>query len=445
MPKTSQLRRRLKGMFKAKGHIDAIAGTRILGWSFADGASVRVEASVGGKVIAAVVPTLPRHDIAHAFPGWERALVSGFALDLPPEVLPSNDVIDVTIIARAMSSIHLSRKLAQISVAGSETIARLTNPSSTGTVGPFPKDVIDTVFAVWPETERDLTSAAAQADFVDRLRTILRTQALRSAPAITDYVRYLQAVWAHFRFVDAFFPTVNPTAVKNSPDFNCKPNSIYEIIAIAHQLYVLKSYGITGDFAEFGCFKGFSSAMLSFACRQLDLKMHIFDSFEGLPPADGSGYRAGEYAGTLDEVRTNVTRYGAIEVVEFHPGFFNDTFRNYRPPELMCLWMDVDLESSSRDLMVVADRLDPRATVFSHESESGMFVDGEVVNAPRLDNPIPPMLDRFTALGRPLVGRFVRGSTGAFWPREGGVPALDNHVLIDLVTAASDPDQRSPG
>jgi O-methyltransferase len=263
MPKTSQIRRRLKGMFKAKGHIDAIAGTRILGWSFADGASVRVEASVGDKVIASVVPSLPRHDIAHAFPGWKRALVSGFALDLPPEVLPSNDVIDVTIIARAVSPIHLSRKLAQISVAGPETIARLTNPSRTGTVGPFPKDVIDTVLAVWPETEGDLTSIAAQAVFVDRLRTILRTPALRSAPAITDYVRYLQAVWAHFKFVDAFFPTLNPTAVEHSPDFNCKPNSIYEIIAIAHQLYVLKSYGVPGDFAEFGCFKGFSSAMLS--------------------------------------------------------------------------------------------------------------------------------------------------------------------------------------
>lgn len=439
MPEKSQIRRRLKGMFKAKGHVDAIAGTRILGWSFADGAAVRVEASAGDRVIASVVPALPRKDIAHAFPGWKGALASGFVLDLPPGARPANDVVDVTITTRAASPIHLSRTLARISVAGPETIARLAAPADTGLVGPFPKDVIDTVFAVWPDTPRDLTSVAAQAAFVARLRTILRTPALRSTPAITDYVRYLQAVWSHCKFVDGFFPTLNPTAVEGSPDFNCKPNSIHEIIAIAHQLYVLKSYGVAGDFAEFGCFKGFSSAMLSVACRQLGVKMHIFDSFEGLPPAEGSGYRAGEYAGTLDEVRANVTRYGAIEVVEFHQGFFSDTFRDYRPPDLMCLWMDVDLESSSRDLMVVADRLDPRATLFSHESEPGMFVDGEVASAPRPDNPIPPMLDRFAELGRPLVGRFVRGSTGAFWPRTGGVPALDNHVLIDLVTAAGDP------
>jgi O-methyltransferase len=37
------------------------------------------------------------------------------------------------------------------------------------------------------------------------------------------------------------------------------------------------------EFAEFGCFEGYSSAMLSYACRELELKMHILDSFEDLP------------------------------------------------------------------------------------------------------------------------------------------------------------------
>lgn len=431
----SQLRRRLKGMFKAKGHIDAIAGNRVLGWAFADGASVRVEAAIGRKVIASIVPALPRHDIANAFPGWNRALMSGFVLDLPETALPDGGVTDVKITVRADSPVHLSRALAEVTIAGKQTTAIFDHPAESGAIGPFPKAVIDQLATLWPEVCQDLDSVAGQTAFVAKLRTILRTPSLRSAPAITDYVRYLQACWAHFKFVDGYFPTLNATAKENSPDFNCKPNSVYEIIAIAHQLYVLKSYGIDGDFAEFGCFKGFSSAMLSFACRQLGLKMHIFDSFEGLPPAEGSGYQPGEYAGSLDEVRANVTRYGAIEMVEFHKGFFSDTFREYRPPALMCLWMDVDLESSSRDLMVIADTLDPRSTLFSHECSPDLFVGDEVANAPRPDNPIPPMLDRFQELGRPLTGRFVRGNTGAFWPRDGGIPALDNAVLIDLVRA----------
>ncbi|MDE2597718.1 MAG: hypothetical protein KGL44_12670, partial [Sphingomonadales bacterium] len=115
-----------------------------------------------------------------------------------------------------------------------------------------------------------------------------------------------------------------------------------------------------------------------------------------------------------------------------HKGFFSDTFRTYRPPELMCLWMDVDLELSSRDLMVVADRLDPRSTLFSHESSPDIFVDGAIVSPPRPDNPIAPMIERFDEMNRPLTGRFVRGTTGAFWPREGGIPVLDNRVVMDL-------------
>lgn len=422
-------------MFEARGHVDAIAGNRVVGWAFADGASVRVEASVDGKVIASTVPVNNRHDIAGAFPGRVRAERSGFVLDLPETIGETGDVVDVTISARPDSAFHRTQTLAKVAMAGPGTIARVADPPETGIVGPFPRTVIDTVAALWPDACRDLTGPTGQAAFAEKLRVILRTPSLRPVPAISDYARYVQAVWTHCKFVDDFFPAVNFDATENSADFHCKPNSIYEMFPIAHQLYVLKSYGIQGDFAEFGCFKGFSSAMLSFACRQLGLRMHVFDSFEGLPPAEGSGYRPGEYAGSLEEVTANVTRFGAVETVEFHKGFFSDTFRHYRPPALMCLWMDVDLEVSSRDLMVVADRLDPRSTLFSHESSPDMFVGGTVINAPSCGNPIPPMLDRFDGMGRPLTGRFVRGTTGAFWAREGGVPAVDNAVLIDLVRA----------
>ncbi|MDE2596929.1 MAG: hypothetical protein KGL44_08635, partial [Sphingomonadales bacterium] len=341
MSRSRQWRRRAKGFFKAKGHVDAIAGNRIVGWAFADGASVHVEAVIGKKVIASVEPTIYRPEIASAFPGWGRAGMSGFVLDLPETGLPFGQVADVAIVVRPHSPIHRSRKLTDVSMVGPSTIAHVASPADSGIVGPFPKPVIDLVAALWPEVCRDLDSAAGQAVFVAKLRTIVRTPALRSNPAICDYVRYLQAIRTHFRFVETFFPAVNFTAKENSTDFHCKPNSVSEILPIAHQLYVLKSYGIVGDFAEFGCFKGFSSAMLSFACSQLGVHMHIFDSFEGLPPAEGSGYQPGEYAGSLEEVQANVTRFGSINAVEFHKGFFSDTFRTYRPPELMCLWMDV--------------------------------------------------------------------------------------------------------
>ncbi|CAN0599872.1 unnamed protein product, partial [Laminaria digitata] len=145
------------------------------------------------------------------------------------------------------------------------------------------------------------------------------------------------------------------------------------------------------------------------------------------------GYTEGDYAGSLEEVTENVRRLGSLDQVTFHTGFYADTFSDYRPPQLMCLWMDVDLEISARDLMVVADCLDPRASLFSHECVADMFSDGEIITEPRPDNPIPPILDRFDELGRSLTGHHIHGHTGAFWPRSGGIPVLHHEALTSLL------------
>jgi len=233
--------------------------------------------------------------------------------------------------------------------------------------------------------------------------------------------------------VERHFPTTNLLADPDAADFYSKPNSIHELFPIIHQLYVLRSYGLDGDFVEAGCFKGYSSSMLSFACAQLGLRMHIFDSFQGLPPCEGSGYTAGQYAGHIDEVRDNITRFGAIESVEFHKGFFSQSLHEWQPADVMCLWMDVDLESSAIDLMQLADRLDPRATIFSHECVAGVFQEGRIDSPTAPDNPVAPVLARFEELGRKLTGQHVSGFTGAFWPIDGGIPVIDAEVLIELV------------
>jgi hypothetical protein len=390
---------------------------------------VSVEASIGNAVIARCTPGQMRPDVALVYP---KALKSGFTLELPESAFPTDQFVEVAVLARPASALYSATKIASLSFAGAGVVRNLAETSESGIVGPFPRDVINAVAAIWPNACADLATAEGQARFLERLGVLLGTTELRSVPVIAAYARYLHATMAHCRFVERYFPTSNSRAREGSADFHCKPNSAREMFAIAHQLYVLKSYGVGGDFAEFGCFKGFSSAMLSYACRQLGVRMHIFDSFQGLPPAEGSGYFQGEYAGSLEEVADNITRFGAIEVVEFHKGFFSDTLRTYRPPQLMCLWMDVDLEVSARDLMVIADQLERRATLFSHECTSDMFTDGTINTSPNPGNPVPPILDRFEELGRPLTGRFVAGNTGSFWPRHGGIPVLDNAVLFDL-------------
>jgi hypothetical protein len=425
--------RRLRRKLAPQGSVDALAGARIAGWALGRG-PLAVEAWLGDRCIARGLPAISRPDVAHVYPGRQGAATSGFAFDLPAGILPPDALGELQIIARPTRRWLPSTTIASFQIAGDGLERKLGEAGDSGIVGPFPKQVIDAIAAVWPEECADLGSAAGQGRFAARLKRIMLTPGLNALPVFADYARYLATTLAHCRFVERHFPATNRHAEAGAADFHCKPNSVRELFAIIHQLYVLNSWGVAGDFAEFGCFKGYSSAMLSFACAQLGLKMHIFDSFEGLPPAPGSGYEAGQYAGGLDEVRDHVARFGVMDCVSFHKGFFADTFRDWRPQPLMCLWMDVDLEVSARDLMVAAEALDPRASLFSHECSAGIFQDGCIVTAPSPDNPIAPMLARHEDLGRALTGQYIAGYTGAFWPHGTGIPVIDTNVLTDLLS-----------
>ena len=79
---------------------------------------------------------------------------------------------------------------------------------------------------------------------------------------------------------------------------------------------------VVGDVIECGTWKGGSAANLSLVCRIVGRRLKIFDSFEGLPAGESGDreahhYRSGDYCGTLEEVRRNIRRYGAIESCEF--------------------------------------------------------------------------------------------------------------------------------
>jgi len=107
---------------------------------------------------------------------------------------------------------------------------------------------------------------------------------------------------------------------------------------------------ILGDIVECGTWKGGSAANLSLVCRIVGRRLKIYDSFEGLPegkPGDrhAKGYKKGEYLGTLDEVKRNIAKYGAIECCEFIKGWFKDTLPNLHSPVLLA-FLDVDLEDS---------------------------------------------------------------------------------------------------
>lgn len=121
-----------------------------------------------------------------------------------------------------------------------------------------------------------------------------------------------------------------------------------------HLVMALKLLEMTPDMSgcvvECGAWKGGSTANLSLICKIVGRKLYVFDSFAGLPPADpmdreAKFYRAGEYSGSLEEVKDNVGRYGSISACEFVSGWFKDTLPQFRQPVVLA-FLDVDLEAS---------------------------------------------------------------------------------------------------
>jgi hypothetical protein len=144
---------------------------------------------------------------------------------------------------------------------------------------------------------------------------------------------------------------------------------------------------IDGGVAEFGCYKGFSTASLSLACALTNRRLTVFDSFEGLPEPDhvvhnfDTGrevpYHRGQYAATLEEVRSNVGRFGDIRVCEFIPGYFDSTLPLRDEDErFVLIFEDADLPASVRSVLRGAwKKLQPGCPFFCHEAR-----DREVVS-----------------------------------------------------------------
>jgi hypothetical protein len=120
----------------------------------------------------------------------------------------------------------------------------------------------------------------------------------------------------------------------------------------AHLAMALKIFetppDVVGDVVECGTWKGGGAANLSLVCKLAGRKLKIYDSYRGLPPnveGEKELYEEGEYVGTLDEVKENIRRCGAIECCEFIEGWFENTLPHHNTPVLLA-FLDVDIESS---------------------------------------------------------------------------------------------------
>ncbi|MFP5210468.1 MAG: TylF/MycF/NovP-related O-methyltransferase, partial [Acidobacteriota bacterium] len=121
-----------------------------------------------------------------------------------------------------------------------------------------------------------------------------------------------------------------------------------------HVLYTLalNAIHLRGDFWECGVYKGGTARMLAeFLALHArpGLKLHLFDTFSGMPKTDEKLdlHRKGDFSDTnVEEVRRVV---GNPERVEFHPGWIPETFRDMPNSRVALAHVDVDIYRSVWD------------------------------------------------------------------------------------------------
>jgi len=139
-----------------------------------------------------------------------------------------------------------------------------------------------------------------------------------------------------------------------------------------------------GCIVEAGAFKGGSAAKFSLAAGLTGRQLVIFDSFQGIPPnaeqhvqTDGVQveFPEGEYAGSLEEVRDAIRRYGDLSTCRFVEGWFDETMPGFDDPVAVA-YIDVDLASSTRTcLRCLYPHLVSDGVIYSQDGHLELVVD----------------------------------------------------------------------
>jgi hypothetical protein len=411
--------------------LDSVSGSSLEGWALGPNGTCQVEVLVDGRVVGHATTGLARPDVAAALQlrGSEG---SGFAYAFKPEDFGDSAGERAQVGVRLVDDDrkHDSESIPVPRLRPASEISRL--PRS-----PFPPSISTVLLRASAalRSQSDLTKGAAIAEALELLKW-LATRAPRPLEGLHRYLAYLRSLDSHGRYVDKYFPRTNLLS-GSQRDLASVLTGLRELLPIAHHLYVLADSGVPGGLLEFGCYKGFSTAVLSFACRQLGLRMEVFDSFSGLPEVGSTYYIPGDFTGTLDEVTGNVSGFGASDCVTFHKGFFSESVPRWTRKPAACIWMDVDLERSVQDTLPVFGSLDVRGALFSHECIVEDFQDGRVVVRRGSDHVVGAIVDGFVAArGVPPTGTFIAHHTGAFWSEATGIPVLGADAVDSLLALA---------
>lgn len=154
------------------------------------------------------------------------------------------------------------------------------------------------------------------------------------------------------------------------------PHRQKEILEFVREILLMPG-NVEGVIVEAGCYKGSSTAKFSIAAKITGRELVVFDSFEGIPQNDEpaqlnicgeeSSFEGGDYCGTLEEVKSNISKYGNIESCRFVKGWFEDTLPAFKE-KIAAVYLDVDLVSSTQTcLKYLFPLLSKGAVIYSHD------------------------------------------------------------------------------
>jgi O-methyltransferase len=163
------------------------------------------------------------------------------------------------------------------------------------------------------------------------------------------------------------------------------PHTQHEMLSVAGAIFA-STASSDALIVEAGAYKGGSTAKLSVCALLANRALAVYDSFVGIPDNDEvhqmhfdqqgvAIFKPGDYAGSLDDVKNAVARFGAPNMCSYHPGWFSDTLRDFNQ-RVAVAYIDVDLISSTRDCLTPLYRnLVPGGVIFSQDGHLSGIID----------------------------------------------------------------------
>lgn len=117
---------------------------------------------------------------------------------------------------------------------------------------------------------------------------------------------------------------------------------------------LIESKDIEGDIYEFGSYMGGTGILLGILAKQLGLKkrVHLFDSFQGLPVLStdempAKEYWEGAFVGKKNIIEDQISKNNLEDYVSIHEGWFQDTLKGFHEP-VSFAHFDADIYTSTK-------------------------------------------------------------------------------------------------